>query len=237
MHHEQQRFRTYPETPESFPIEAAIFDLDGLLVDTEELWFETCQRVLSEYGVRMQEKHRIELMGRGKLSSFFVERFGVQDSLKSISEKIWGTFLNLAEAGLKPMPGAVKSVKLLSSRLELGVASSAHTNYVEMVINQLGVKKHFKALIGGDQVEKAKPAPDVFLKTAALLRVDPKHCVVLEDSPNGLAAAKAANMFCLAVPNRYLQDGDFSQADLQIPSLESLDFETLQLLVDSRIKN
>lgn len=236
MNQEQKRFNN-PEILRSLPIKAVIFDLDGLLVDSEELWFETCRRVLDEYGVGIQEEHRVELMGRGNLSSFFIERFGVQDKRETIREKIWDTFYQLAEAGLKPMPGAVESVQRFSSRFDLGVASSAHTNYVEMAVNQLGIKGHFRALVGGDQVERAKPYPDVFLKTAAILKIDPMECVVLEDSPNGIEAAKSANMFCIAIPNRYLQNGDFSKADLQIPTLEFLELQMLQELINSQREN
>lgn len=100
-----------------------------------------------------------------------------------------------------------------------------------MAVDQLRIKPYFKVLVSSDQVEKAKPHPDIFLKTAELLKFNPRECLVLEDSPNGIAAAKAASMFCIAVPNKYLQDGDFSKADLQIPSLELLDFALIQKLI------
>ena len=223
-----------PEFLASFPIRVIIYDLDGLLVDTEELWFETCKRVLKFYGVEVQEEHRLELAGRGKLSAFFVERFGVQDTLEVISKKIWNTFYELAETGLKPIPGAIDSVQRFSPYFLQAVASSAHTNYIEMAVDQLGLRDHFRALVGSDQVERAKPDPLVFLRTAELVGVEPGQCLVLEDSVNGIEAAKAAGMLCIVVPNRYLQNADFSAADLNIPTLEVLDFDVLRELVDSK---
>jgi HAD superfamily hydrolase (TIGR01509 family) len=236
--YQEQRQSGNPEILRPFPIKAIIYDLDGLIVDSEELWWKTCGIVLDSYGIQIREEYRAELMGRGKLSSFFAQRFGVQDSIESIRQRIWGTFFELAQEGLKPMPGAVDSVKRSSSCFDLAVASSAHLHYVEMAVDQLEIKPYFKVLVGGDQVERAKPHPDIFLKTAILLGVDPRECLVLEDSPNGIAAAKTAAMFCIAVPNRYLKDGDFSKADLQIPSLEFLNFNLIKRLTHLQgIKN
>jgi len=232
--YQEQRQPGNPEILRPFPIKAIIYDLDGLIVDSEELWWKTCGIVLDSYGIQIREEYRTELMGRGKLSSFFAQRFGIQDSVESIGKKIWGTFLMLAQEGLKPMPGAVESIKMFSSCFDLAVASSAHLHYVEMAVDQLGIRTHFKVLVGGDQVERAKPHPDIFLRTATLLAVDPRECLVLEDSPNGIAAAKAAAMFCIAVPNRYLQNGDFSKADLQITSLENLNFDIFQGLINTQ---
>lgn len=110
MHQERQQFNNH-EVLHPFPIKAVIYDLDGLLVESEGLWWETTCKVLDSYGITIKEEYRVELMGRGNLSSFFAERFGIQDSLEAIRQKIWGTFCKLLQEGLKPMPGAIDSVK------------------------------------------------------------------------------------------------------------------------------
>ena len=125
------------ETPEPFPFKAIIYDLDGLLVDSEELWFETFASVLSRYGITLEEEQRVFLLGRGNMSSFLIERFGIKEEPSVLRQKIWETFSEQAEKGLKPLPGAVDSVKRLSPYLRLAVASSAHTDYVEMAVFQL----------------------------------------------------------------------------------------------------
>lgn len=227
------------KTPEFlYPsIKAIIFDLDGLLVDTEDLWFETFSQVCNHYGVMLTEEHRERMTGRGEMTRYLMDELGIVDSQTLIQARISQVFSRLFDDYFKPMPGAIGTVKKLSPVFPIAVATSAHTEYAGWIIGKLELGEEIKVIVGGDQVEVSKPAPDIFIETAKRLQTPPSSCLVFEDSTNGLKAAKDAGMFCIVVPNRRLTNSDFSKADLQLPSLEAVDLNVIENLSKSLKKS
>ncbi|MBI2592172.1 HAD family phosphatase [Candidatus Saccharibacteria bacterium] len=210
-------------------VEAIIFDYDGLLVDTENFWFEACRQVCSIYGVQITEEHRLDLMRSG-LSAYLVESFFLPDSSDAIHSKIHAVFHQLTGGVIDLMPGVKPALKALDRHYPLAIGTGARTSLVQEDLSRLPLLDYFKVIVGSDQVARGKPEPDIYLRVAELLGTEPSFCVVFEDSPKGVQAAKAAGMLCIAVPNRYLKGIDYSQADRVINNLGQVSLQLLRQL-------
>jgi HAD superfamily hydrolase (TIGR01509 family) len=215
-------------------IKAIIFDYDGLLVDTEDLWFQSCRKLCGEYGVELTEQNREELMRSG-LSAYLVQRFSLPDSVEVIKAKLNGIFNDLTKNGVRPLPGAIELVRNLSKKYPLAIASGSHRETILATLRSLEILDCFKVVVGIKEVVNGKPAPDLFLKAAEELKVNPKDILVFEDQPKGLAGARAASMHCIVIPNKYLQNMDYSRADMVVESLELITDELIQELGKERV--
>ena len=203
-------------------IQAAIFDLDGLMVDSEPISHQAWLQVLAPYGAGLSEQQYQRLIGihLERSSAIVAQWTGVPLTPPMLAERHDETILNLFAAGLEPMPGLLALIEALQGHgLALGVASNSLTHYVEQALQAVGLRAHFGSLVGVDQVANGKPAPDVFLAAAAGLGVAPERCLAFEDSPIGAQAAVAAGMRCLAIPSAALVDLDFSVASARYDSL------------------
>lgn len=202
----------------SHGIEAIVFDYDGLLVDTENFWFEACQQVCAAYGVVVTEEYRLDLMRSG-LSAYLIETFGLDDPIEIVRPRLHAAFQRMTGGSIDVMPGVDKALKTYGSQYQLAVGSGSHTRDVENGLIRLSLSNRFEVIVGSDQVDQGKPQPDIYLKVAELLQIQPSACVVFEDQPKGVKAAKAAGMICVAVPNKYLKNANYSQADRIITDL------------------
>lgn len=208
-------------------IKAIIFDYDGLLVDTDNIWFQSSVKLCKEYGVTIQEKDREDLM-RGNLSEYLVQKYALPDPKEVIKPKLEGLFDGITKNGINALPGAIDLVKRLSKKYPLAVASGTRTPRLSASLKRLGIYDCFQVVIGNEQVWHGKPAPDIFLKAAKELQVDPESCLVFEDQPKGLEAAKAASMFCIVVPNKHLKGIDYAKADKVIKNLTLVTDDIIQ---------
>ncbi len=208
-------------------IKAIIFDYDGLLVDTDNIWFQSCIKLCKEYGVTIPQEDREDLM-RGNLSEYLVQKYALPDPKEVIKPKLADLFDGITKNGISVLPGAIELVKKLSKKYPLAVASGTNTKRLSASLKTLGIYNCFQVVIGIDQVKNGKPAPDTFLKAAEELHVDPKNCLVFEDQPKGLEAAKAASMFCIVVPNKHLKGIDYAKADKVIKSLTLVTDDIIQ---------
>lgn len=189
-------------------IQAVIFDLDGLLIDSESIWQETDKELLKRRGIVYQGivRNKIRGLGQREVMELFKREFGVaQDTDELISERR-AIFYSLAKKGLKLLPGAIEIVKELHKKgYALAIATGGHRKEkIKEILNQFGLSNYFSLLISSDEVVNGKPAPDVYLATAARLGVEPLNCLVLEDAVNGVLAAKNAGMKVFGV-NKNLQ--------------------------------
>lgn len=215
-------------------IEAVIFDLDGLLIDTEPLWSEGRKIVLVKYGVEYSPNLKKRTMGGDYRTglAMIIDRCNLPLTVEEFARAEKKILDDLYTKKLKFMPGAMEFVKKIDeANILRAIATSSsrrRLNLVKSILNLYG----FDAEVTGDEVENGKPAPDIFLKAAEKLGVRLPNCVVLEDAPLGIQAAKAANMRTVAViDERFTNENDFAgdyKPDLIVDSLSKLDLQKLQ---------
>lgn len=202
-------------------MQAVIFDMDGVLVDSEPLHRQHIQEFLVKIGVTEPEKlrHNFKGVSTKDTSRIIIETFELEydiDEMIKMSRQAYIDHLNSLNE-LPSIPGAVKFVKSLAKAGHpLALASSASSKRIEMFLDKLGLKEYFKVVASGDHVDRSKPAPDIFLLAANKLGVDPKDCVVIEDAENGVTAAKAAGMKCIAYAGSDHNTDNLLAADLVV---------------------
>lgn len=203
-------------------IRAILFDFDGLLVDSEPLQKAAWRVYLAQHGHTLTDELIGRMFGLRLVDSAELVRHELQlsDATEQIMAERDAIFLDSLPGALHPMPDALQTVTAVRERgLRVALATSGHQRYVAIALRELGLEYAFDAVATGDMVEQGKPAPDIFLHAAQLIDVPPHQCVVLEDAPNGLAAAKAAGMLAVAVPNELTRTLDLSAADMICDSL------------------
>ncbi len=203
-------------------IQAILFDLDGLMVDSEPHSLASWQAILSLRQVTLEQAVIERLFGLRQLEAarLLVDVYSLtEDPFQLAREKEEYQICHL-DGQVKPMPGLFGLLDEIAQRgLLTAVASSGVRRYVDAVLKAVDLAGRFHVVVTGDEVRDGKPAPDVFLAAAHALQTDPQSCLVLEDAPSGVQAAKAAGMRCVTVPNTHTQALDLSLADFIFPSL------------------
>jgi HAD superfamily hydrolase (TIGR01509 family) len=212
-------------------IRAVIFDLDGLIIDSETPEVLAWQATYARYGLTFPVTSWLQNVGRNDRPWDPLTPFRPPESPVR-PEVVAGLWREQADALMhdyfKPLPGLVPLLSALREEgLRTAVASSSRREWIIRVLERLELTEQFDAAAGGDEVEHAKPRPDVYLLAARRLAVAPAGCVALEDSQNGVRAAKAAGMACIAVPSVLTQHMDFSAADLVVGSLGEITVDTI----------
>ncbi len=206
-------------------IQAVIFDMDGVLVDSEPFGFEALRRVMARYDLPYSQDENAEFLGRTTLESCRIlkARHGLPESAETLAEWYIEGMLALIGQGPIPMVGVPDVLhRIRGSGYRMALASSAEPRVIHANLTALSLLPLFEAVVSGTQVARGKPAPDVFLATAERLAVPPPGCLVVEDSRNGLLAAKAAGMTCAVVPCAHTRDQDFREADHRLSVLPDL---------------
>jgi len=208
------------------PIAAIVFDLDGVLVDSEPLQLAAWQRYVARFGLELPATILPRLFGRRLLDAarIIVEELALPVRPEEAARERDALFLATVPGNVRPMPGARELVGALQSRrLPLGLATSGHRLYVETVLTELGLSRAFTVVVTGDDVTRGKPAPDCYRRAVECLGLPPQRCVAIEDAPLGVAAARAAGLRCIAVPNTHTAQLDgFAAADVVLPSLDTV---------------
>jgi HAD superfamily hydrolase (TIGR01509 family) len=205
-------------------IDAVVFDLDGLLLDSEQLWDEAREELARERGGRWHEQAQADMMGMSspEWSRYMHERIGLAESPEEISAEVVRRMEQLYRERLPLVPGAREAVERLAARWPLGLASSSNRPLIDLALELSGLAPFFRATVSSEEVERGKPAPDVYLETASRLGVEPGRLVAIEDSQNGILSAAAAGMRVIAIPNQRFPPGKEALADAGVV-LESLD--------------
>ncbi len=205
---------------------AVIFDLDGVLVDSESLWNDARREVVEESGGAWKDEAQQAMMGMSssEWSRYMREELGVAMSQEEISEAVVERLESLYRERLPLFPGASASVTALAQRWPLGLASSANRPLIELVLELAGLGDYFEATVSSEEVPNGKPAPDVYLETASRLSSEPRTCVAVEDSTTGLWAAAAADMAVVAIPNPAFppEPDALALADVVLESIQEL---------------
>lgn len=210
-------------------ISAAIFDLDGLLADTECLHCRAYQMALSEHGVELGDAEYAEHWVRfGNGIADWVTLRGLTLDPHALRLRKAGHYLDLLASSLRPMEGALELLESLRGKMKIALASSSYRDAVDGVLAGLGIAHFFEVIVSGLDVARVKPAPEIFLKAAADLGVAPARCLVFEDAEKGVIAAHRAGMRCIAVPNPYTRHHDFSKATKVCSSLKEITPEVLR---------
>ncbi len=206
-------------------IKAILFDLDGLMFDSEPHSLASWEAVLKERGVTLDQLTVDSILGLriDATARTLIDKYRLPDTVQGLSDAKTEYQIAHLAGHVPPMPGLFELLGEIDRRgLQKAIASSGIRRYVEAVLRVNGLLDRFGVIITGDQVAHGKPAPDVFLAAARALSVEPQDCLVLEDAPAGVQAAKAAGMRCIAVPDHGVAQLDLSQADRVVASLSDV---------------
>jgi len=207
-------------------IEAVVFDLDGVLIQSEEVWDAVREAYVRERGGRYDDEVQRAMMGMSSTewSRYLHEAAGIPDEPDEINAEVVRLMLAAYRDHLALIPGAVEAVRRLAARFPLGLASSSNRELIDTVLEVAGLAQYFTATVSSEEVARGKPAPDVYLEAARRLDVAPERCAAVEDSHGGIRSAKSAGMRVVAIPNAsYPPDEEaLTLADVAIRSLDEL---------------
>jgi len=201
---------------------AVVADMDGLLVHTERQWLQAKVILFGRYGVKLTEADRAAVFGAADsdTAAYFAERFGMSaEQVPDLREEYLAIIADLFAGGVEVTPGAAELIDRMAGVVPLALASNTRRSLVELVLGSTPFGHRFDVIVTGDEAAP-KPAPDLYLLACARLGVEPAAAVALEDSPTGVAAAKAAGLTCIGVPSD--PDTPLHQADIVIGSLAGL---------------
>jgi HAD superfamily hydrolase (TIGR01509 family) len=207
-------------------VAAVIFDLDGVLLDSEQTWDEARRRYVREHRGTWRPDATAAMMGMSSTewARYLHDQLGVPGTPEEISDGVVAIVLQAYAAHLPVIPGATTTVRTLAARWPLGLASSSNRPVIEMFLDRSGLRDCFQAVVSSEEVAHGKPAPDVYLAAARLLGVDPRHAVAVEDSTNGIRSARVAGIQVVAIPNRAFPPPKevLALADVVVESLTDL---------------
>jgi HAD superfamily hydrolase (TIGR01509 family) len=208
-------------------IRAVVFDLDGVILDTEELWDEVREGLARERGGRWSDRAQADMMGMSSTewSRYMHEVVGVPDEPAEINREVVRRMLDRYAERIPLIDGAVEAVKRVAARWPLGLASSSNRELIERALEVSGLSGSFRATVSSEEVARGKPAPDVYLEAARRLGEDPTRCAAVEDSANGIRSAHDAGMRVVAIPNAAFPppDAALALADVILDSIRLLE--------------
>lgn len=217
------------------PIRAVIFDLDGLMIDSEPLSKMAWERLLRGYGRELSDVEFNSLIGLDPITTadYMKRTKGINVDDEELLSQAEEMHMEVVITQAEPINGLEGLIEILRGKgIKLGVASNSHEEYVEAALRTIQLREHFACVITVDHVNQGKPDPEVYLQAARCLEVEPEHCLALEDSPAGMQAAIAAGMRAVVVPNQELLGADFSGAHARFESLIELTGSIDELLSD-----
>jgi HAD superfamily hydrolase (TIGR01509 family) len=213
-------------------IEAVVFDLDGVVVDSEQVWDDVREQLVRERGGRWTETAQADMMGMSspEWSRYLHEELGLAEPPEELNEEVVRRMLQRYREELPLIEGAVEAVQRLAAAFPLAVASSSNRPLIEAVLETARIAELFSVVVSSEEVARGKPAPDVYLEAARRLGVAPERCAAVEDSSNGLRSAHAAGLRVLAIPNAHYPPAPdaLALADTVLGSLAELTAERLR---------
>jgi HAD superfamily hydrolase (TIGR01509 family) len=213
-------------------IDAVVFDLDGLLIETEEVWDEVREALVRERGGRWTEAAQRDMMGMSsrEWSQYIHDELGLEESPEKINDLVVERMAERYREHLPLLPGAVEAVERIAARWPLAVASSSNRPLIDLVLELSGLARQFRATVSSEEVPRGKPAPDVYLEAARRLGVAPELTAAVEDSEAGIRAASTAGMRVVVIPNRSFPPSDeaLAAAHVVLASLDELTPEAIE---------
>lgn len=208
---------------------ALIFDMDGVIIDSEPIHFESDKMTLREYGIEVTDEILNNYVGvaNPKMWAELKEMYQLRCSVEELLQKqLMYKFELFGTQKLQAIDGILELIDLLKEKkIKVGLASSSPRVFIELILKNLGIMEFFDVIVSGEEVENSKPAPDIFLKTAKILCVEPEACLVIEDSGHGAKAAKSAGMRCVGYINPNSGNQDLSLADICVDSIKDVEID------------
>jgi HAD superfamily hydrolase (TIGR01509 family) len=213
-------------------IEAVVFDLDGVIVDSEHVWDAAREVLARERGGHWHEHAQTDMMGMSSTewSRYMHDVIGLKDPPEEISAAVVSRLEATYREELPLIDGAPEAIARLAERWPLAVASSSNRPIINLVLELSGLDRFFRVTVSSEEVQHGKPSPDVYLEAALRLGIDPEHAVAVEDSHNGILAAKAGGMCVVAIPYRRYQPGEgaLAEADVVLEDISELTPEAVE---------
>jgi HAD superfamily hydrolase (TIGR01509 family) len=207
-------------------IEAVVFDLDGVLVDSEQVWDAARRTVVDEHGGTWKDSATTDMLGMSspEWSRYVVDELKVGLTPEEVNAKVLEAMLASYRERLPLLPGAREAVVRMADAFPIALATSSNREVIDLVLDGMGVTDRFGATVSSEEVARGKPAPDVYLEAARRLGHDATACAAVEDSSNGLRSAHAAGMRVIAIPNPHFPPADdaLALADITLPDLDAL---------------
>jgi HAD superfamily hydrolase (TIGR01509 family) len=216
-------------------LEAVLFDMDGVIIDSEPLWSDAEKQLLARRNLPYSPSLKTAMMGRDARGAvgYLIEHYSLTESLDKLIEERNQLIAALFKEHLKAIPGALDLVRsVIAAGILTGLVSSSPKSLVELALEKLVTTGLFDLTLSGDQVVRGKPAPDIYITAAEKLGVKPEYCLVIEDAPHGVAAAKDAGMCCLAISTS-VSVVELAMADKVVSGFEEVDVQVLQSLMQS----
>lgn len=208
-------------------VEAVIFDMDGVIVDSEPIHFESDKMTMNHYDKVISDEELNNYVGISNpvMWSELRDKYILIASVEELLEKqLFYKKHLIGNTKLEPIEGIRQLLdEIKSCGIRIGLASSSSKEFINFILNNIGLKEYFEVIVSGEDVKRGKPSPDIFLKTAELLKVEPLNCLVIEDSGHGVKAAKLAQMKCIGFNNPNSGKQDLSLADAIVNSIVEID--------------
>jgi HAD superfamily hydrolase (TIGR01509 family) len=213
-------------------IDAVVFDLDGVIVDSEHVWDEMRRQLAEERGGRWNDQASREMMGMSSVewSQYMHDVIGLEESPEEINKEVVRRLEAIYRERLPLIPGAVEAVRALAARWPLGLASSSNRELIDLVLEVSSLDRYFGVTVSSEEVPRGKPAPDVYLAAAQRLEAAPERCAAVEDSEKGILSGKAAGMRVIAIPNPHFPPAAeaLGEADVVLDSIAELTPEIVE---------
>lgn len=218
-------------------LKAVIFDMDGVIIDSEPIHKEVEKKIFKKFGANISEEEHNSYIGMTSMGMWneikVRHNFKQSFSVEELIEMEVKNYIELIQSNrnIKPINGVVELIdELHKNHIKLAIASSAVRKSIETVVDMFALEKYFEIRISGEDIKNGKPAPDIFLMASRHLGVKPKDCIVVEDSKNGVYAAKEAGMKCIGFSNPNSGNQDLSSADMIIRGFTDINYTRLNYL-------
>lgn len=214
---------------------AVIFDMDGVLTDTEPCHVAAEKTLFKEFDINLTTSYLQSFMGTSfkHVLNSIIKKYQLDTNLEYLVPKYEKYIASFYRENALIIPGAIELLnKIHQENIPLALASSSSHELISIVLDKFHLKEYFQSVVSGSDVKYTKPEPDIFLKTAAELHVDPQKCLVIEDSANGVKAAKSAGMVCVGFKSPNSGNQDLASADIIIEQLSELTVDKIKTLID-----
>lgn len=217
-------------------IKGIIFDLDGLLVDTEPLFFQATNLALLKLGIDLEEKEYIKRdLQNGSSVLAYLQSIGKLQDATTVQEIVYENYADILKKGVRPMAGAINAVRQLAAKYPLAIASSSKREFINLILKQLHLEECFQAIVAREDVQQVKPDPQCLHLASSKLGIAPGNCLLVEDSQRGIKAGRAAGMLTIVIPNRMTEGSLQLLHEISLNSLEELNVDFVLKLSEKNI--